>query len=42
MKFAHTLCDIQTLNQAAHEEKFDVTALSFFGYAFVADKYVLL
>ncbi len=42
VKFAHTLCDIQTLNQAAHEEKFDVTALSFFGYAFVADKYVLL
>jgi 1,4-dihydroxy-6-naphthoate synthase len=42
IKFIHTLCDIQTLNQDAHREKYDVTALSFYGYAFVADKYVLL
>ncbi len=42
VKFAHTLCDIETLNKAAHEETYDVTAVSFFGYAFVADKYVLL
>ena len=34
--------DIETLNNAAREEKYDVTALSFYGYAFVADKYVLL
>jgi len=42
VKFTHILCDIETLNNAAREEKYDVTALSFYGYAFVADKYVLL
>lgn len=42
VKFVHTLCDIQTLNQEAHNELYDVTALSFYGYAFVAHKYVLL
>ncbi|MFY9754070.1 MAG: MqnA/MqnD/SBP family protein [Candidatus Acidiferrales bacterium] len=42
VKFVHTLCDIQTLNQAAHQETYDVTAMSFYGYAFVADKYVLM
>ncbi|MFZ0412638.1 MAG: MqnA/MqnD/SBP family protein, partial [Candidatus Acidiferrales bacterium] len=30
------------LNQAAHQETYDVTAMSFYGYAFVADKYVLM
>jgi 1,4-dihydroxy-6-naphthoate synthase len=42
VKFNHTLCDIETLNNAARQETYDVTALSFYGYAFVADKYVLL
>jgi 1,4-dihydroxy-6-naphthoate synthase len=42
VKFTHVLSDIESLNQAAHVEKYDVTAISFFGYAFVADKYVLL
>src|SRR5579863_5363221 len=42
VKFTHILSDIESLNQAAHQEKYDVTALSFYGYAFVADKYVLL
>jgi 1,4-dihydroxy-6-naphthoate synthase len=42
VKFTHTLSDIESLNQAAHKETYDVTALSFFGYAFVADKYVLM
>jgi 1,4-dihydroxy-6-naphthoate synthase len=42
VKFTHVLCDIETLNNAAREEKYDVTALSFYGYSFVADKYVLL
>jgi 1,4-dihydroxy-6-naphthoate synthase len=42
VKFTHVLCDIETLNNAARDEKYDVTALSFYGYAFVADKYVLL
>jgi 1,4-dihydroxy-6-naphthoate synthase len=42
VKFTHVLCDIETLNQAARQETYDVTAMSFYGYAFVADKYVLL
>ena len=42
VRFKHTLCDIETLNLAAREETYDVTALSFYGYAFVADKYILL
>lgn len=42
VKFNHVLSDIESLNQAAHKETYDVTAISFFGYTFVADKYVLL
>jgi 1,4-dihydroxy-6-naphthoate synthase len=42
VKFTHILSDIESLNQAAHKETYDITAVSFFGYAFVADKYVLL
>src|ERR1700722_15967413 len=42
VKFTHVLSDIESLNRAARDEKCDVTALSFFGYSFVADKYVLL
>jgi len=42
VKFEHILSDIESLNQAAREQTYDVTALSFYGYTFVADKYVLL
>src|SRR5277367_3713695 len=42
VKFEHILSDIESLNQAAKKEVYDVTAVSFYGYAFVADKYVLL
>lgn len=42
VKFTHVLSDIESLNKAAREETYDITAISFFGYAFVADKYVLL
>ena len=42
VKFTHILSDIESLNQAAQKEVYDVTAMSFYGYAFVADKYVLL
>jgi len=42
VKFNHVLCDIQTLNIAARKEVYDITAVSFFGYVFVADKYVLM
>lgn len=40
--FDHTLCDIETLNHLAAEGKYDVTALSFHGYAYRADRYQLL
>ena len=42
VKFNHILSDIESLNQAAHKETYDITAISFYGYTFVADKYVLL
>ena len=42
LKFTHVLADIETLNQAASEELYDVTALSFSAYAFLREKYVLL
>jgi len=42
VKFTHILSDIESLNQAARTETYDVTAVSFYGYAFVADKYILL
>ncbi|MGA8269670.1 MAG: MqnA/MqnD/SBP family protein [Candidatus Acidiferrales bacterium] len=42
VKFNHVLCDIESLNRAAEKEVYDVTAVSFYGYSFIADKYVLL
>ena len=42
LEFEHVLKDIQTLNEAAHTETYDVTAISFHAYAYVADKYALL
>src|SRR5580693_144698 len=42
VKFNHVLSDIESLNQAARNEVYDVTAISFYAYHFVADKYVLL
>ena len=42
LKFEHTLQDIQTLNEAARKGVYDVTAISFHAYAYVADKYALL
>src|SRR4029078_2893769 len=42
LKFEHTLKDIQKLNEDAREGVYDVTAISFHAYAYVADKYVLL
>jgi 1,4-dihydroxy-6-naphthoate synthase len=42
LKFTHTLSDIETLNHAALEELYDVTALSFAAYPYLRDKYVLL
>ncbi len=42
LKFEHTLKDIQTLNEDARNGLYDVTAISFHAYAYVADKYALL
>ena len=42
LKFEHTLKDIQSLNEDAKKGVFDVTAISFHAYAYVADKYALL
>ena len=42
MKFSHVLADIETLNQAARQELYDVTAFSFGAYPYLCDKYVLL
>jgi len=42
LEFEHTLKDIQSLNEDAKNGVFDVTAISFHAYAYVADKYVLL
>ncbi len=42
LKFEHTLRDIQTLNEDARKGVYDVTAISFHAYAYVADKYALL
>jgi 1,4-dihydroxy-6-naphthoate synthase len=42
LKFTHVLKDIETLNQAALNEEYDITAVSFYAFPFLADKYVLL
>ena len=42
LKFTHVLSDIETLNQEAKKEKYDVTAVSFFASAFLQTNYVLL
>jgi 1,4-dihydroxy-6-naphthoate synthase len=41
-KYTHVLSDIQTLNEAALTETYDVTAVSFAAYPSLRDKYVLL
>src|SRR5206468_12089267 len=38
----HVLADIETLNRAAFEGKYDITAVSFHAYAYLTDRYVLL
>jgi len=41
-KYTHVLSDIQTLNEAALSETYDVTAVSFAAYPAIRDKYVLI
>ena len=42
LSFTHVLKDIQTLNEEAFRGTYDVTAVSFHAYAYIADKYLLL
>jgi len=41
-KYTHSLSDIQSLNEAALQETYDVTAVSFAAYPSLREKYVLL
>jgi 1,4-dihydroxy-6-naphthoate synthase len=42
LEFTHVLEDIQTLNEKAMRGVYDVTAISFHAYAYIADRYTLL
>lgn len=42
LRIEHVLRDIETLNQAAFERTYEITALSFHGYAHLADRYQLM
>lgn len=42
LTFAHNLEDIQSLNEKAREAVYDITAVSFHAYAYLADRYILL
>ena len=42
LDFDHVLKDIETLNRAAFEGKYEVSAVSFHAYAHLTDKYLLL
>jgi len=42
LNYIHTLNDIETLNRKAMEGEYEVSAISFHAYAYLADKYALL
>ena len=42
VQFRHVLDDIQTLNQKAREGVYELTAVSYHAYAYIADKYALM
>lgn len=42
LKFTHVLSDIETLNREAHQETYDITAISLSAYPLVAEKYMLM
>ena len=42
VQFRHVLEDIQTLNQKARAGEYELTAISYHAYPYVADKYVLM
>lgn len=42
VQFRHVLEDIQTLNRKARDGEYELTAISYHAYPFVADRYVLM
>ncbi len=42
LEFVHVLEDIQSLNERAFRSEYEVTAVSFHAYAYLADRYALL
>jgi len=42
LNYIHTLSDIETLNKKAMKGEYEVSAVSFHAYAYMADKYALL
>jgi len=42
LRFIHVLDDIESLNQKAKDGVYDITALSFHAYAYLAEQYLLL
>src|ERR1700690_1401526 len=42
VSFRHILSDIETLNQKARAGEYDLTAISYHAYPYVADKYALM
>jgi 1,4-dihydroxy-6-naphthoate synthase len=42
LRFSHTLCDIETLNQKAQDGVYDVTAISFHAYPYIQEHYALM
>src|ERR1700681_3092286 len=42
VNFKHVLEDIETLNRKALEGEYELTAISYHAYPYVADKYVLM
>ena len=42
VQFRHVLDDIQSLNQKAHAGEYELTAISYHAYPYVADKYKLM
>jgi 1,4-dihydroxy-6-naphthoate synthase len=42
VEFRHVLDDIQTLNQKAREGTYELTAVSYHAYPYIADKYRLM
>ena len=42
LNYQHTLADIETLNRRAMDGEYEVSAISFHAYAYLADKYAVL